>query len=98
MRVSEAMAVAGIDAHGRRIEDGWIDATCPFCQTKQNLGAAQTRDHGQQTDYLCTICGRPFVVVGPAPGLMGGYRLGDNVINPLGGMEVQVPPAPAPGT
>jgi hypothetical protein len=91
MRAEEVMAAAGFKSHGREIKDAWIKVRCPFDGTKQRLDALELRETGQQTDYLCGKCGRPIVTVGPAPGLVGGYRLGDYIVNPLGGMEIDVP-------
>lgn len=92
MRVEEVMAEAGIDSHGRPIEDGWIVVTCPACGTDNNLAEVDTEESGSQTVYLCGNCGERIVVVGPSPGLTGGYRLKDWVVLPLGEMRMNVPP------
>lgn len=92
MRVEDAFKAAGISSDGNPVSDGWIVARCQECDRKQRLDGVEVRETGEQTEYLCGGCGAVFVVVGPAPGL-GGYRLKDNVVNPLGGMEVEVPPA-----
>lgn len=94
MRVQDAFAAAGIDFKGTSMTDGWVVATCQGCEHKQNLGDIEPRENGQQTEYVCPRCETVFVIVGPAPGLTGGYRLGDYVVLPRGGMEVHVPPAP----
>jgi predicted RNA-binding Zn-ribbon protein involved in translation (DUF1610 family) len=90
-KVEDAFAAVGVTSKGVRIRDDWIEATCPSCGQKTNLGGAQIRQNGQQTEYLCPRCSKPYVIVGPAPGLAG-YRLGDNVVNPLGGFELRLPP------
>lgn len=91
MRVSDAMNAAGIDAGGRPIEERMLRAKCPNCAAEHRLSETTTRESGQQTEYVCADCDAVFVTVGPAPGL-GGYRLKDNVVNPLGGMYMDVPP------
>ena len=93
MRVSEAMNEAGINVKGKPVEEAMFQATCQGCGAKHKLDTITPQDSGQQSEYACTECGEVFVIVGPAPGLAGGYRLGENVVNPLGGMEIQVPGA-----
>lgn len=90
MRVEEAMAAAGLSAGGKRIEDGWISAVCPACKTEWQLDRLPVSETGEQTDYTCPSCQAVVVTISPAPGL-GGYRLKDNVVNPLGGMKINVP-------
>lgn len=91
MRVSEAMNAAGINVEGNPIEEGMLRAKCQACGAEHALEDVDVRSSGLQTDYLCS-CGVVFVTVGPAPGLEG-YRLKDNVVNPLGGMYIDVPPS-----
>jgi hypothetical protein len=91
MRVEDAIAAAGLNAGGRRIEDSWIRAKCPACKKEWSLAALPIGETGSQADYTCRDCEAVVVTVSPAPGL-GGYRLKDNVVNALGGMEIDVPP------
>jgi hypothetical protein len=98
MRVTDAMSAAGINASGAPIEEAWVVATCQGCKAEHRLSHIDVRESGQQTEYVCPDCDEVFVIVGPAPGLTGGYRLKDNVVNPLGGMRMgaRVVPPPVP--
>lgn len=92
MRVEEALAAAGITRHGHPISDSWITIHCPECGNEHNLTDMTIQQNGQQTEYLCVTCEAVTVIVGPAPGLAG-YRLDQhNVVRPLGGMGIHVPP------
>lgn len=91
MRVEEAFGAAGLNIAGDPIPDSLIRATCPNCAHVERLDRMNTTDMGAQTNYECAECSATVVIVGPAPSLTGGHRLGDNVVLPLGGMEIVVP-------
>lgn len=90
MRVAEAFSAAGINVSGESLDEACFRAKCQNCAAEHRLSEIGPRKNGQQTEYVCPACDAVFVVVGPAPGLTGGYRLKDNVVLPLGGMEVDV--------
>jgi DNA-directed RNA polymerase subunit RPC12/RpoP len=96
VRIEEAFAAAGINAQGEPITDSLIVAACLECKTETRADRMEREDSGAQTNYLCPKCGATVVIVGPAPGLTGGYRLGNTVIQPRGGMAIAVPGEPTP--
>jgi hypothetical protein len=90
-RVQDAFAAVGITPGGIEITDAYFIARCPACSRESNLGAVELRENGEQTEYVCPECASTLVTVGPAPGLAG-YRLGNQVVNSVGGMWIELPP------
>ncbi len=91
MRVEEVMALAGVDRDGRAIEDAWMRGKCPNCGTETRLSDADVEVRLEESTYICPNCSAPFVTVAPAPDPRGGYRLNDWVVNPLGGLQMDLP-------
>jgi hypothetical protein len=91
MRIEEAFAAAGITQQGEPIAAAQFRAACPNCQAASTADSMTTDESGEQTNYACGMCGATVITVSPAPGL-GGYRIGDWVVNAAGGMEILIPP------
>jgi len=90
VRIEEAFAAAGLNIRGEPIPARRVRLTCAGCGIVSPADAMQTEESGDQTNYICPDCGAVAATVSPAPGL-GGYRLGDWVVNSSGGMAIDVP-------
>jgi hypothetical protein len=84
------MNAAGLEVREDAIEEAWLVARCANCESSHRLSDTETRESGEQTEYVCPSCGAVFIVVGPSPGLSG-YRLRDHVIHALRGMWLRTP-------
>lgn len=78
------MTAAGVDFQGQPISESWLAAICGGCGQEHPLDECETRENGEQTEYVCPEMGTAVVIVGPAPALTG-YRLRENVVHVPGG-------------
>ena len=89
MRVEEVFAAAGTTL---AVRDSWLRAECPGCGSAAGLDGIACAESDEETTYTCPKCAEPVVLVGRASGRIRGYRIGEWVVLPLGGMQVKVPP------
>lgn len=92
MRVEEVFAAAGLNIRGNAIPPQRIRIICRNCNRTSGADEVRHAESGQQTNHDCPHCGATMLTVSPARSL-GGYRLKDWTVNPLGGMTIDVPPA-----
>ena len=92
MRVEKVFAAAGLNIRGKAIPAHRIRIVCPNCTRTSGADEVRHAESGQQTNHDCPNCAATMLTVSPAHGL-GGYRLKDWTVNPLGGMTIDVPPA-----
>ncbi len=91
VRVEEVFAVAGLNIRGETIPPARIRITCPNCGRTSGADEARIAESGHQTNHDCPHCAATMLTVSPARSV-GGYRLKDWTVNPLGGMAIDVPP------
>ncbi|HVU77897.1 MAG TPA: hypothetical protein VHC67_09965 [Gaiellaceae bacterium] len=92
MRVSDAMAAAGIRAseNGAPLHEEWFYGRCPGCGESFQLVQLPNRQTEEKTEYVCPACASVVIAVGPASSLVG-YRLRDNAIDAPAGMWMRHP-------
>jgi hypothetical protein len=80
-----------LNIRGKPIPASRIRIVCPNCSRTSTADNVRHAESGQQTNHDCPHCTATMLTVSPAPRL-GGYRLADRTVNPLGGMSIDVPP------
>ncbi len=89
MRVGELMTNIGQgpEGHGQLITDAAISTTCKKCGTNQTLSAAEVRQRGADTEYVC--CKRNCGQLVAAVRSQGGTTWGLESVN---GLSIDVRP------